>query len=420
MVKVTKEYVQRLVEEDFKKYGWTKEQQKTFKRFINERYAKYDNPQRTIKNYLHILNLVVQIHKKPFSEITKEDIFEVLRSWREKGYSKTTMHGRKCKLKAFFRWESGNKYDPRVEDIKAGRYVSTKTIDDLLTEEEIKEIRKAAKDNPRDLAMVDFHLLWGPRPSESASLNVGHVKVNENYIVVNIPETKTTARPVPIPLAKASVIQDPSFLDYALNAYMSMRSWLNIHPYFPDHPEKPLWLSDENGKERLKPLGVTAVFRRLGSAAGIQKSISTYDLRRTAFNLFPCVDREKLCAGFGWKPGSRMPTQVYNKLRPQDHLKTLIKEEGEERERDINICADCKRENPRDFTFCAWCGAPLTELPITATLKRFYADQEAQEEFNKMREKMTKIEKILSNMEKIPGFYQILEQATRIEESKLG
>lgn len=116
-------------ERNGKKYRWAKEQQKAFRRFINERYAKFENPERTIKNYLHMLNLVVQVHKKPFSEITREDIFEVSRSWREKDYAKTTWHGRKCKLKAFFRWESGNKHDPRVEDIRAGRYVSTKTID---------------------------------------------------------------------------------------------------------------------------------------------------------------------------------------------------------------------------------------------------------------------------------------------------
>jgi hypothetical protein len=85
--------------------------------------------------------------------------------------------------------------------------------------------------------MVDFHVLWGPRPAESAALNVGHVKVVENkYIVVNIPETKTTARPAPLPLSKVSFIQDPVFLDSALNAYVSMMKYLDIHPGFPDKP----------------------------------------------------------------------------------------------------------------------------------------------------------------------------------------
>ena len=39
--------------------------------------------------------------------------------------------------------------------------MSPVTIHDLLTDDEIIKLRKAARDDPRDLAMVDFHLLWG-------------------------------------------------------------------------------------------------------------------------------------------------------------------------------------------------------------------------------------------------------------------
>ena len=45
--------------------------------------------------------------------------------------------------------------------------------------------------------MLDLHLLWGTRSSESARINIGHIKVNENYTVVNIPQTKIITRPVP-------------------------------------------------------------------------------------------------------------------------------------------------------------------------------------------------------------------------------
>jgi hypothetical protein len=106
--------------------------------------------------------------KKPFSEITYEDLEPVLSEWQEK-YGKATLHGKRCKLKAFFRWESGNKNDPRVEKIRSGSYVSPVTIHDLLTDDEIIKLREVAKPDPRDLAMVDFHLLWGPRPSESVN-----------------------------------------------------------------------------------------------------------------------------------------------------------------------------------------------------------------------------------------------------------
>jgi site-specific recombinase XerD len=410
MVNNEREIVNSRMEYSFKEYGWTPAQQKVFREFAEERFANYSNPVNTILGYLSGLNHVVELNKKPFSELTFNDLRPILQRWQEEN-SPATVHGWRGKLRAFLRWESGNKHDPRAEKIRAGSYVSPITLSDLLTEDEIGELREAAKDNPRDLAMLDFHLLWGSRPAESAKLKIGDVKVTDRYIVINIPQTKTIFRPVPIPLAKASVIKDTVFLDSALNAYTSLMHYLNIHPGYPGEPECPLWYDTNNGHR--KPLskdGVTAVFRRLGKAAELQKSVTTYVLRRTAFNRFRGADREKLNAGFGWKPGSRMPTTVYNKLRPQDVLETLIEEEDEQ-PRNIEICPQCSKENPRDLTFCAWCGAPLVELPASATLKQFHADQEAQKELEELREKMVRIENVLMSMAKLPGFHEMLEEA---------
>lgn len=405
-----REDVNARIQNSFEKYGWTPKQQERFKEFVEERYANYSNPANTVLGYLAVLNHVVERYKKPFSEITVEDLFPILQEWQEN--SPATVHGWRAKLRAFLRWESRNKHDGRAEKIKAGTYVSPITQEDLLTEEEIQILREGAKANPRDLAMLDFHLLWGPRPSESASLTVGSVKVVENrYIVVNIPQTKTTYRPVPIPLTKASVIQDTTFLDSALNAYISLRKYLDIHPGYPDEPAAPLWYdTNKNYRKRLAEEGVTAVFRRLGRSVGLEKTVTTYVLRRTAFNRFKGADREKLNAGFGWKPGSRMPTTVYNKLRPQDVLGTLVKDEEEE-PRNINVCSGCHRENPKDQTFCVWCGTPLVELPATATLNQFHADQKAQDELNELRRKLTKVEGMLSAMRESPMFRKMLEEA---------
>ncbi|MGD2250695.1 MAG: tyrosine-type recombinase/integrase [Candidatus Methanofastidiosia archaeon] len=396
---------------NFDKYGWTPEQRERFETFVKERFANYANPTNTLLTYMAVLNHIVNRIKKPFSDITMDDLYPVLQEWQKN--SPATAHGWRSKLKAFLRWESGDKHDPRAEKIRSGAYVSPVTLHDLLTDDEIIQLREAAKDNPRDLAMLDFHLLWGPRPSESASLRIGDVKVSDRYIVVNIPQTKTIFRPVPIPLAKASVIKDPVFLDSALNAYMSMMNYLNIHPKYPNHSGCPLWYDTTYGCE--KPLtgdGITAVFKRLGKAAGLKKSVTTYVLRRTAFNRFKGADREKLNAGFGWIPGSRMPTRVYNKLRPQDVLGTLIADE-DEMPRNIHVCAQCKKENPKDMTFCAWCGAPLVELPAAAVLEQFHADKESQQELTVLKEKMITIESILQELVNVEGFDKILKKAAK-------
>jgi len=288
--------------------------------------------------------------------------------------------------------------------------VSPITIHDLLTDEEIVKLREAAKDDPRDLAMVDFHLLWGPRPSESSKLKVKDVEINDEYIVVNIPQTKTIYRPVPIPLANESVIKDATFLDSALNAYTSLMQYLNVHPGYPDDSDYPLWYDEKKGRKHLDKYSLSRVFKRLGKEAGLKKNVSTYMLRRTAFNRFKGVDREKLCAGFGWKPGSRMPTTVYNKLRPQDYLETLINSKSKQK-RDVLICPQCGKENPKDKNFCVWCSHALKESLMADTVKRFHADQTAQQELEELREKMDKMEELLSKMVKVPGFEKMMEKA---------
>ncbi|MBU7028038.1 MAG: tyrosine-type recombinase/integrase [Theionarchaea archaeon] len=414
-----REKVFKRMEYSFQKYGWTGEQQKCFNVFVEERFANYPKPFNTIRCYLDALNHVVERIKKPFSDMTSEDLYPILQEW-QKELSPATVHGWVSKLKAFLRWESGNKHDPRAEKIRSGAYVSPVTLHDLLTDDEIERLREVAKENPRDLAMLDFHLLWGPRPAESAKLTIGDVKVTDRYIVVNIPQIKTTFRPVPIPLARASVIKDPVFLDSALNAYTSLMHYLNIHPGYPEHPDYPLWYDTNNGhKKPLSKDGVTAVFRRLGKAAGLEKSVTTYVLRRTAFNRFKGADREKLNAGFGWMPGSRMPTRVYNKLRPQDVLETLIEEEDEQ-PRNIEICPQCHKENPKDLTFCAWCGAPLADLPASATLEQFHADQKAQKELEELKEqnqilmeKLKEIDEMLGVLRQAPEFKDLLEDAAK-------
>ena len=142
------------------------------------------------------------------------------------------------------------------------------------------------------------------------------------------------------------------------------------------------------------------------------KNVSTYMLRRTAFNRFKGVNREMLCAGFGWTPGSRMPTQVYNKLRPQDYLETLINSKTKQ-ERDIQICPQCGKENPKDKNFCVWCSVPLKDSLMADTVKRFHADQEAQKELEEMRKKMTEMETVLKVMAELPEFDKLIKKAAK-------
>jgi hypothetical protein len=105
-----------------------------------------------------------------------------------------------------------------------------------------------------------------------------------------------------------------------------------------------------------------------------------------------------------------MPTQIYNKLRPQDYLETLIEEEGGKK-RDVQICPACGRENPKELYFCVWCSNALDKSVMAETLEQFHADQKVQKELEEQKERLTEIETMLEVMIRLPGFEKIIEEA---------
>ncbi|MBU7017616.1 MAG: hypothetical protein HXS44_08905, partial [Theionarchaea archaeon] len=98
------------------------------------------------------------------------------------------------------------------------------------------------------------------------------------------------------------------------------------------------------------------------------------------------------------------------KLRPQDYLETLIKSKSD-KGRDVLVCPQCGKENPKDKNFCVWCSVPLKDSLMTDTVKRFHADQEAQKEFEALKEKMVEMEKVMKVMVQLPGFKKLVEKA---------
>ena len=131
------------MEQTFIKYGWTDEQQKRFKEFVREKMEANKKTHNTISNYLYTLSCIVIHVKEPFSKMTFEDSLPAREKWSKQ--SPATAHGRKNKLKAFLRWESGNKHNERAEKIKSGNYFSLVPLDDLLTDDEIQLLRETAK-----------------------------------------------------------------------------------------------------------------------------------------------------------------------------------------------------------------------------------------------------------------------------------
>jgi hypothetical protein len=94
----------------------------------------------------------------------------------------------------------------------------------------------------------------------------------------------------------------------------------------------------------------------------------------------------------------------------KDYLEILVKSTFAKK-RDVILCPECGKENPEDKNFCVWCSAAFKDSLMADTVKRFHADQEAQKELEDLREKMSKMEDLLSTMVKIPGFKKMVDEA---------
>lgn len=58
-------------------------------------------------------------------------------------------------------------------------------------------------------------------------------------------------------------------------------------------------------------------------------------------------------------------------------------------------------------------------LLMADTVKRFHADQKAQKELEELREKMTEMEKLLSNMAKVPGYEKYIKKTAKTARKSL-
>jgi hypothetical protein len=79
------------------------------------------------------------------------------------------------------------------------------------------------------------------------------------------------------------------------------------------------------------------------------------------------------------------------------------------------VCPNCGKENPKDKNFCVWCSYALKESLMAETVKRFHADQKAQKELENLREKMDRMERLLSGMVGTPGFEKVIEEVVKKE-----
>lgn len=144
--------------------------------------------------------------KKNWHNVTEHDIkdlvYHIMQTYSSTGQETNVTWDHKKILKIFFRWfKLGSREHKSVGDPIETRSVKLRPVkskivrEQLLTDDDIKQLLRACGHNPRDKALIDVHYEAGTRPGELLNLKIKHVKFDEFGALIHV-DGKTGARPI--------------------------------------------------------------------------------------------------------------------------------------------------------------------------------------------------------------------------------
>jgi site-specific recombinase XerD/ribosomal protein L40E len=302
-----------------------------------------------IIKYIIEITKVAQMLNKPFEEVSKDDIIDLVQRIERKDYADWTKHDYKLVIKKFYRFLKGTEdYPEEVSWIKLNTAKSNHMLpEELLTQGEVKQMAEAAR-TPRDKALILVLYESGCRIGEVLSLKIRNVRFDEHgaQLMVN---GKTGMRRVRI------VASSPA-----------LATWINNHP-FRENPDAPLWVSQgtRNRDEPLMHRTVIGLLRRAAISAGIRKRIYPHLFRHSrATYLANHLTEAQMKEFFGWVRDSDMAS-VYVHLSGRDvdgallRLNGIETEERREVEFKPKICYRCNERNSPISKYCDKCSSVL-------------------------------------------------------------
>jgi len=364
-----------------------KENSETILRFYKQLVAEGIGIARRIK-FLDTLRRIASLLNKPFSEVTKDDIIDLVAKIEQRSYSEWTKHDYRMILKRFYKWLRGceDEYPPEVRWIKLRSNIPNKLEKkDLLTIDEIKAIANCAR-HPRDKAFIWVYFESMRRLGEILTLNIGDVQFDE--------------------LGARLRVNGKMGRDYGriIISVPLLSVWLSMHP-LRDDPNAPLWVTVrlKNNCKQLSYGATMSMLKDCVERAGIKKRVWLYLIRHSRITpASKILPHALLCSTAGWKQGSRMPS-VYIHLAGEDvdeahciltGTKTIDKKE-DERIKPIH-CQRCDTQNPPGSKFCSKCGLPL-EVKVAISLDQVRAKLDRL--LDKLTEDPQKLDKLLTLIE---------------------
>jgi site-specific recombinase XerD len=245
--------------------------------------------------------------KKPFKDVTEQDILDYLAQYKE-----GTRDSRINHIKLFYRWlfklEKGDRLPDCIRRIKPTPYRLKRQKGDIESRE--RRITPIEYQRLVDCAHTIMHkaLLealyhFGPRISELLSMNATDVSYDGSITKVTFRESKTQARDA-----------------VCIGRLNHLLTWSESYQPFKGQKDKPLWV-DHRTNNRYASRSALTLLQRICERAGVQKR-TLHDFRHTSIsndrdNGIPITHIE---TNHGFAKGSPM-------MRIYDHNKTSDYEE---------------------------------------------------------------------------------------------
>ncbi len=334
------------------------------------------------------LKLLSKDLNKPFETATKDDVLELIVNIQERDFSEWTKRDYKIILKHFYRWLRNSNNPEEVNWIKTTPNIRNNLVKEkLLTPIDINKLVEAAT-NIRDKALLQVLYETGRRIGEILTLRINNVEFDE-YGARLVIDGKTG------PDISRIIASAPK-----------LALWLDNHPLRNDK-EAPVWIRFGNKKKirQLKYSAARAILRDCAKRAGFDKRVFFHLFRHSrATQACTLLTQAQMNHMFGWKQGSRMPS-VYIHLAGKDVDEALFalngmtkKTDSDEKTFKSNVCSRCEYRNSPDSKFCNRCGAVL-DLKTSLGLEK--ARTKLDKLFEKLTEDPEKLDKLLTLVETV-------------------
>jgi site-specific recombinase XerD len=359
---------------------------------------------------IRCITALVQLRKeikKPFSQVTKEDVKKLFEWMNNKQYKASTHEKFRVILKIFYKVVYGNNeiYPDCVKwfSVTVGKEIKSKekTLDikEYLEEEEIPILIENAPTLQKKAFLACLYES-GSRPEEFLRLSNLDCKIDTNGAIL-ILRGKTGERRIRI-VSFAKLLQQ----------------WLDIHP-LKHQKQFPLWISQATNYNN-QPLGLRGaqlIIEEALAKAKLDKHKRLYLLRHSrASHLALHFTEAQMCVFFGWQHGTKV-VRRYIHLSGKDLDNTLlsISEEGKQVTKQTEYllktrkCSRCMDTLSPSQQFCSRCGLTTTLAEqYTKELDLERENRELKQQIQTVKEEMdNKFNQIISMIQQNPILAQV-------------